>query len=43
VAPVVVQFILLVLDLIIGITMATNIANLLGGSLRLGIGKMKLV
>ena len=41
--PLVVQFILLILELVIIVTMATNIARMLGGSLRLGIGRMKLV
>ncbi len=42
-APVVLQFILLVIDLIIGIIITGNIARMLGGSLRLRIGsKMKL-
>ncbi len=40
--PVVIQFILLVLDLIIGIVIAMNVARVLGGNIRLGIGKLKL-
>ncbi len=36
------QFILFILDLIIGIVIVQHIASLLGGSLRLGIGRMKL-
>ncbi|EQD40919.1 conserved hypothetical protein, membrane [mine drainage metagenome] len=36
------QFILFALDLIIGVVIMQHIASLLGGSLRLGIGKMKL-
>ncbi|MFI5412808.1 MAG: hypothetical protein ACHQX1_02865 [Candidatus Micrarchaeales archaeon] len=40
--PVIIQFILLVMDLIIGIVMAMNIATALGGNIRLGIGKLKL-
>ncbi len=36
------QFILFVLDLIVGIIVATNTARALGGSLRLGIGGMKI-
>lgn len=40
--PVVVQFILLVLDLIIGYTVTQNVAKVLGGNIRLGIGNLKL-
>ncbi|MEM0149495.1 MAG: hypothetical protein QXW10_01205 [Candidatus Micrarchaeaceae archaeon] len=38
----VLQLVLFILDLIIGIVIVQHIASLLGGSLRLGIGKMKL-
>ncbi|MGC8537382.1 MAG: hypothetical protein ACP5MZ_00130 [Candidatus Micrarchaeia archaeon] len=36
------QFILFILDLIIGVVIVQHIASLLGGSLKLGVGKMKL-
>ena len=36
------QFILFILDLIIGVVIVQHIASLLGGSLRLGVGRMKL-
>ncbi len=38
----VVQFILIVVDLIIGITITDNIAKILGGSVKLGIGKFTI-
>ena len=41
--PVVVQFILFILDLLIGITAARGIARALGGDIKLGVGKLKLV
>ena len=41
--PLIVQFILLILDLVVIVTVASNIARMLGGGLRLGIGKMKLI
>jgi len=40
--PTTVLFILYVLDVIIVVTVAQNIANALGGTIRLGIGRMKL-
>lgn len=40
--PMVLQFILFVIDLIMAIVLAQQIAKMLGGSLRLGFGKMKL-
>jgi hypothetical protein len=40
--PVIVAFILFILDILIGVVLATNIAKLLGGNIRLGIGKLKL-
>ncbi|MCL5430044.1 MAG: hypothetical protein M1504_01035 [Candidatus Marsarchaeota archaeon] len=40
--PSALQFLLLVIDLVIGIIAAQNLARLMGGSLRFGIGKMKL-
>ncbi|MGC8567905.1 MAG: hypothetical protein ACP5RP_01420 [Candidatus Micrarchaeia archaeon] len=36
-------FLLYILDLLIGIIIVRNIANLLGGNLRLGVGKMSLI
>jgi hypothetical protein len=36
------QFILILLDILIVFTMSNNIANLLGGSITLGIGRFKL-
>jgi len=40
--PVVIQFVLFILDLIIGVTIAQGIARALGGQIKLGVGKMKL-
>ena len=40
--PLIVQFILFVFDIIIIYTIAQEIAKMLGGNLRLGIGKFKL-
>jgi hypothetical protein len=42
VVPVVVQFILLIIDLILGIVIAQQLAKALGGKIRLGIGSIKL-
>ncbi len=38
----IVQYILFILDLVIAIVISQNIAKVLGGSLRLGIGRLKL-
>lgn len=40
--PVAEQFVLFVIDLIMAVVLTTNIAKLLGGNIRLGIGKMTL-
>ena len=42
VVPVVVQFILMIMDLIIGVVAAQQLATMLGGKIRLGIGNIKL-
>ncbi len=39
----IIQFLLFVIDIIIIITLVSNIAKMLGGSLRLGIGNIKLI
>jgi uncharacterized membrane protein YhdT len=41
--PLIIQFLLLVIDLIIIYALTNGIAKLLGGTIKLGIGKMKLV
>ncbi len=40
--PLGLQFILFILDLIIGVTVATSLATALGGRIRLGIGKFRV-
>ncbi len=40
--PMMVQFILFILDLMVVLTLTQNMAKMLGGNLRLSIGKMKL-
>ncbi len=40
--PLIIEFLLLIIDLVITIVIAENIARLLGGALKLGIGRLKL-
>jgi hypothetical protein len=40
--PVIIQFVLFVLDLIIGVVMAQGLARAMGGQIKLGVGKMRL-
>jgi hypothetical protein len=40
--PLMVQFILFILDIVLLVALAQGVAKILGGSIRLGIGKMKL-
>lgn len=41
--PLIIEFLLLIIDLIITVVIAQNIAKLLGGTIKLGLGKLKLV
>ncbi len=40
--PLILQFITLIIDIILIVAMTSSIANMMGGTLKLGIGKMKL-